>query len=38
MTLKESELASVKEDSDVLNDIKTEDEQDDIPVEKKILI
>jgi hypothetical protein len=38
MTLKESELHSVQVDSDVLKDIKTEDDQDQIPIEKKFLI
>ena len=38
MTLKETELASIQADSEILNDIKTEDEQDDLSVEKKMLI
>jgi hypothetical protein len=38
MTLKETEIIEMKEDKSVLKDIKTEDETDDISIEKKLLI
>lgn len=38
MTLKEGELQTVHADCEVLHDIKTEDDQDEIPIDKKMLI
>ena len=38
MTLKETEIKEMEEDKSTLKDIKTEDEQDEISVDKKLLI
>jgi hypothetical protein len=38
MTLKETEIIEMKEDKSVLKDIKTEDDTDEISLEKKLLI
>jgi hypothetical protein len=38
MTLKEGELQTVYADCEVLADIKTEDEKDEISADKKLLI
>lgn len=38
MTLKEAELKDIQTDHSQLKDIKTEDDQDDISAEKKLLI